>query len=746
MISHSNLNNLKTVFYNNTSIKTEVGCTIEYNMNSLLDNIRVTYDSALETYYLQLNGKINIFKKLFPIDSIIKPFRSLYGGNKYLIWTSPATETVTGSFFSPRRITYPRTSADQNDGRESPKESIYPRVYYPGVDATYKYWVSPVGEDARLTVLYSIQSAGIKEASSSGTIITYKTSEPHGFVSGQSVTISGLSVGAFNISGTIKSVKSATSFTIQNSATGAWAQNQSGTATLSTATKPAVSNKIIARFEKTHALPSSCSFTITYSDNTTASVSGQSVPASGELVLYWNGTAWSQTAPSIIQEPKLIKSIYLNAVNSTSGKAIGVIEVSARWIKDISSDIVAIDIQKEASSSSEDILPVGTITANNVQIELIKYNESSRQYLDYNRASTSWDTSKIYLVKNAEVIPYVRVYHSAGISGTAPNQYDDIRQGVFYIDTFDIQEFGEVSVNALDSAKYLMETIAPEILCESYPVTAIIRYLLDSVGFTNYEITVNINDASIPQINYWWTDGVKTVWECLQELCKDTQMNAFIDENNILQFYSRDYIYNKVNIDWEFYQSAEGDKLPNIMMFAKNEIPGANYVKILWQSQLTSDYLGNSSDLWVDETSYLSAGGLRQTIEANTSPENTVLAIDIETLDKYSPTAVLYNFQGYVLIDSEIIEYDAIEYQYVPHNSSTAQKVWITSASDVNKYRFLSKPGYADEKKPYETAYFRPTGLYRVKTRGAFGTTASSHKASALASLSNWSQQEVFWQ
>jgi len=223
-------------------------------------------------------------------------------------------------------------------------------------------------------------------------------------------------------------------------------------------------------------------------------------------------------------------------------------------------------------------------------------------------------------------------------------------------------------------------------------------------------------------------------------------MNAFIDENNILQFYSRDYIYNKVNIDWEFYQSAEGDKLPNIMMFAKNEIPGANYVKILWQSQLTSDYLGNSSDLWVDETSYLSAGGLRQTIEANTSPENTVLAIDIETLDKYSPTAVLYNFQGYVLIDSEIIEYDAIEYQYVPHNSSTTQKVWITSASDVNKYRFLSKPGYADEKKPYETAYFRPTGLYRVKTRGAFGTTASSHKASALASLSNWSQQEVFWQ
>ena len=744
MISASS--QLKDVFYNNTSIKTGIGCTIEYNMNSLLDNIRVTYDSSLETYYLKLNDKINIYKKLFPVDSIVKPFRSLYGGNKYLIWTKTMTETAKDSFFSARRVAYPRTTADQNDGYESPKESTFPRLYYPGVNTAYKYWVTPINQDARLTVLYSIQSVTVKEASSSGTLITYKTSDPHGFTSGQSVTITGLSISAFNISGTINSILSSTSFTIQSSATGAWAQNQSGTATLSAVTKPAVSNKIITRFEKTHSLPTTCSFTITYSDNTTASVSGQTVPASGEIILYWDGTNWSQTNPNSISEPKLIKSIYINAVNPNVGKAIGVIEVSARWIKDISSDLVSFDIQKEASSSSEDLLPVGTITANNMQAELVKYNEAALQYVDYNRTSTSWDTTKTYLVKNAELRPYIRVYHTDGASGTSPNQYDDVKQGVFYIESFDIQEYGEISLNALDSAKYLMETIAPQLLCESYPVTAIVRYLLDSVGYTNYEIRTKTNDTSVPYINYWWTDGTKTVWECLQELCRDIQMNAFIDENNLLQFYSRDYMYSKVNIDWEFYQQPENNKLPNIMSFAKRELPGANYVKILWQSQLTSDYLGNSTDLWVDETSYLSAGGLRQSIEDNTSPENTVLAIDIETLDKYSPTAILYNYQGYVLIDSEIIEYDAIQYQYVPHNSVTPQKVWIESAADVNKYRFLSKPGYSDQLRPYETAYFRPTGLYRVKTRGAFGTKPAKHVASALSSLSTWSQKEVFWQ
>ena len=51
---------LKNVFYNNSSIKTDIGCTIEYNMNSLLDNVRVTYDSDLETYYLKINDKINL--------------------------------------------------------------------------------------------------------------------------------------------------------------------------------------------------------------------------------------------------------------------------------------------------------------------------------------------------------------------------------------------------------------------------------------------------------------------------------------------------------------------------------------------------------------------------------------------------------------------------------------------------------------------------------------------------------------
>lgn len=743
-------NQLKDVFYKNSTIKIGTGCTIEYNMNSLLDNIRVTYDSALEQYYPKLeDGRTNMYKKLFPVDSIIKPFRPLHPGIKYLIWTTAQTDTPKDSFFSSRRTVYPKTLATENDGYESAVTTIYPRVYYPGVTTSYKYWVTPLDKNIDVTVTYSIISATVVEASGTGPgvsnpKVTYKTLNPHGFTSGQTVTISGLS--AFNLSNVeIYQVTSANTFTVISPTSGSWVREASGTATLSTATKGAASNKIIARFEKTHANPTQYKFIITYTDDTFSETSYVSTPSSGEVVIYWNGTSWVTTEPSSYSTPKIIKSIRLQATNPGGGKALGLIELSARWIKDITSDIISFDIRKESSASSEDLLPVGKITANNLEMNLVKYDQDALQYIDYNRASSSFDVNKTYLVKNAELKPYFTIFHDGGALGTTPDKYDKIPQGVYYIDSYGIQEFGEVSLNALDSAKFLMETVAPDIMCESYPVTAIIRRLLDSVGFTSYEIRSLVDDTSIPKVNYWWTDGTKTVWECLQELCRDVQMNAFFDENNILQFYTRDYIYNKATNDWEFYANTEGDKLPNIIEFMKKEIPGANYVKILWQSQITSNYAGNSGELWTEDVTYLSAGGLKTNIEENTAPENTALAIDIETLDQYSPTATLYNYSGYVVIDSEVIEYDAIQYQYTPFNSNTPQTVWIESNADVNKYRFLSRPGFADIKKPQESAYFRPTGKYRVKTRGAFGTKPAKHYATPEQSLNSWSQVEVSW-
>jgi hypothetical protein len=602
----------------------------------------------------------NPYKKLFPVDSIIKPFRPLKSGIKYFILEKPVvnggpTEIQKNTFSNYRSVSYPETQ---------------PRIYYPGESTYYKYWVTPQNTGVNITINY-----------------------------------------------------------------------------LTNLTQYALTNKIVLKFESTHSLPSTYTIKIVKSNNTEETIANAlTTPTNGLVELYYDGTSWSTSESNLFATPVTIKSIIVTTPSAGTDKIIGVTEVSARWIKDISTDLVSFEISKESSSSSEDLLPVGKVTANSINLELNKYNQTRPDYVSYNRAS-SLDSSLTYMVKNAKLIPFFKIYHENGSITGGSEKYDQINQGDFYINEFNISSQGEVSLTALDSAKYLMEVICPDILCESYPVTAIIRRLLDSVGYTNYKFNLSSGtDSSIPLINYFWTDGSKTVWEYLQELCRDIQMNAIVDENDVLQFYSRNYMYSRTTKDWNFYQEKEGSALPNIIDFSKKEMPSANQVKIRWSTPTTSEYLQSSDPLWQSSESFIIAGGLTESLNAS---GNSNIAIDLSGPSVYNKLISGFNFEGYFLVDSEIIEYDAMGYQYIPsettnttvtdaingtvlNNGENPVNIWIESASDLSKYTALSKP-------PTGTTIqikIKPNGRYRIKTRGALGTTAAAHNYSGAPSSS----------
>jgi hypothetical protein len=651
-------NNLKNLLYKNSSIKIDTGCTIEYNMNTMMNLVNASYDTSLESQYQRdPSGRINLFKKLFPVDSIIKPFRPTGPGIKYFILLP--NDTTTNSFSNYRMVNYPGTVSSQ-------AVTAQPRLYYPGVTTAYKYWVTPKNGNVDITVDYV----------------------PSG-------------------------------------------------------NKYALTNKIIATFEKYHTNPTNYTITITKSDNTTITVGPISTPSNGKVILYYNGTSWGTTAwtePISYPEPIAIKKVRLQATNPGGDKIVGVIELSARWVKDISSDVVSFNISKESSASSEDILPVGLLTSNSLSLELNKYNESELKYITYD-PSLTLSSSKMYMFKNAELKPYFKIYHSNGAITSGSDKYDKIEQGSFFINDWSISEYGDVSVMSLDSAKYLIETFAPDILCEQYPVTAILRRLLDSVGFNNYNFNIANTETSIPLINYFWTDPSLTVWEHIQQLCRDIQMNAIVDENNILQFYSRDYMYSRTTKDWNFYYDSDlNGILPNIIEFSQKEIPAVNKVKIIWRTPTSSNYVGASGQLWNSQPNFLSAGSLKTAI----STSDMEIEMDTTILDNYSKYQSIFNFNGYFLIDSEILEFEAIGYQYVPFDSNVFQNIWIYSPADISKYRAISKPGYENPNLP-ETSYFKPNGKYKIKTRGALGTTAAYHSASGSASgmLSQWTGRLV---
>ena len=653
--------NLKNTLYNNTNIKISAGCHIEYNMNNLLDNISAVNNIPDSSYTGQIvnlvnqpawpSGRPNPYKKLFPVDSLIKPFRPINSGIKYFILAD--ADTYTNSFSSYRSVKYPEAQ---------------PRIYYPGVETFYKYWVTPINTGANLTINYA--TSGIKYA---------------------------------------------------------------------------LTNKIVLRFEKNHALPSTYTIVITKSDDTQITIaSSLSVPSNGNIVLHYNGSAWSTVEPEVFASPISIKSIAITTPSAGAGKIIGIIEVSARWVKDVSEDVLSFTINKESSASSEDLLPVGKVTANSLNLNLVKYNQTAPEYVSYNR-DIALSSSLTYIYKNVVLNPYFKIYHDNGTYTEGLEKYDKIFQGQYYIDSWDIDSYGASTITALDNTKYLMETIAPDMLCESYPATAVIRRLLDSVGFTNYAFNLTSEtDSSIPFINYFWTDGSKTVWEHIQELCRDIQMNAVIDENNILQFYSRNYMYGRTDKNWNFYYDQNESNLPNIISLNQKDIASANQVKVLWSTPISSIYLGGSGPLWQSPTSYLIAGGLKETLTASSNK----IILDLETPDNYSKFQSGFNFNGYFMIDSEIIEFDAIGYQYVPRdltpstmydalteanvlNDGRFINIWIENAADVNKYRNFSKVGsYSISSE----IYFKPNGVYRVKKRGALGTTAASHNASGVPS------------
>jgi hypothetical protein len=615
---------VKTKFEQDTSVNVNVGCTFEYNMNRLVDNITVVGADIVKP-----DGS-KPFKKLFPVDSIIKANRPIGAGVKYGITGDIGSNT----YRDPRASTYPLSY----------------RTYYPGADTYYKYFLSGIGSGVDITITYP---------------------------------------------------------------------------------KAILTNKIVARFEISHSTPATWNV-YTNGASIANGTSTQIKPFesgkydAGTLTLYYNGSAWVTTEPTTISAPVSITTLRLTT-GAVSGKYIGVIELAPKWVVDSSDYVVDLSISKESSTSSEDILPIGKVSANSLSLNLASY-EADRKIISFDKTFT-FDASKIYLYKQIEINPYYKVYSS-------DQTYEKINQGTYYLDNWSISEFGEISLTALDGAKILQEVISPSMICEGYSASAIIRRLLDTVGFTNYKFNTTESDGSIFTPRFWWTDDSKPVWNAIQELCRDSQMTAVFDENNVLQFYTRDYMFSSSKtVDWAFRYNADGAKLPNIISLSKNELASANQVKVLWNSVTTSEYTGNSQPLWKSGNTSMGALSLDQDLPASIGAGGYINLSPI-TVNSYESKRVLFEYSGYLVIDSEIIEYDAIQYEYLGSNGAKTQ-VWITSESDVLKYLGLSAVGSAN---------YQPTGKYRIKSRGAFNTTVANHFAAASTILNSWSGYEVKWE
>jgi hypothetical protein len=212
-------------------------------------------------------------------------------------------------------------------------------------------------------------------------------------------------------------------------------------------------------------------------------------------------------------------------------------------------------------------------------------------------------------------------------------------------------------------------------------------------------------------------------------------MVALFDENNILQFYTRENIFNySASTDWSFRYASSGSNLPNIVSLDKKDLSSANQVKVLWNSVTTNEYIGNAQPLWKSSNTYMGALSLEQNL-LSTAGAGQYISLKAVVTNEYTQSQILNEYSGYLAIDSEIIEYDAIQYDYIDL-TGTRQSVDITNQSDALKWLGLALPGASN---------YQPNGKYRIKTRGAFDTTIENHYATAQQTIGAWAGYDVEW-
>lgn len=479
--------------------------------------------------------------------------------------------------------------------------------------------------------------------------------------------------------------------------------------------KTAAANKIVIKFETSHSVPTSFNvkllgvatpiFTGTNADvvpftTTVGSVTTKNYNA-GTVTIYYNGTSWSTTEPSTIPSGVNLSGLQLqvNSIDTANGY-LGIIEISARLVKDVTPSLESFNISQNSSDSINGLVPVGDVTANSLRLTLNSYDKS---YENYDKENP-FDQNKLNLYKNIIIKPSVTI------------AAEKINLGVFYLDTYSVDEFGEISINALDGARELQYIKPPDIICKDMSSVAIIRRLLDSIGFTNYNFNLATDEKATVTPLYWFTDNKKTVWQHIQDLCKDIQMIAVFDNKDVLQFYSRGWIFNPAApIDASFrYNSTSDGKLPNISSIKIENVPSVKAIKVMYNPQITSNYTNDKDNLYTSPVVILGAAALSSTLPETAPAETDASKGVIKTkpvIISGSSDSVLYSYSGYLVIGKEIIEYDAVKYQYMPLGGSTIVDKWIKSDSDIQANQGLAEPNT-----------FKPTGQYRIKTRDAFKT------------------------
>lgn len=453
----------------------------------------------------------------------------------------------------------------------------------------------------------------------------------------------------------------------------------------------------------------------------------------GALILYWNGTDWTDTMPTSgsqissdgksITNTKTIYGVSLNIVsiklyldddplenypagtaidatlkdkikNKTSGVDLNVrfLEVSPRLILNMSNYLQSFTLSSE-TDSGEYFVPVGLASANNATLVF----ENLPRMLDSKPVPLFSDMQGDAALSNKldRNIKFTITYTlTDGLS--APTTEAPL--AVLFSDSWSTDDDGTVKVEAFDYAKYLQTqrttpflyirdviNLSRNDVSRSALVGRIISDWLIANNFTDFVISENISDITVES---FFADPQYNVWEVLQELLLAYQLTGYFDNDGILRFdnyLDPDGTKNSETPVFKFTDVALDGYIPNIAEFSMEQKEKPSSIKILYKTtapKLSTDVGDNdiqkmafvasrAPEILFEPESYQGLGIATLASSIKSSDKQ----ISLNTKNWASGGRFIWpEYSGYAAIGSEIIKYDGVMHSYTLINNIVAIK------------------------------------------------------------------------
>lgn len=462
-------------------------------------------------------------------------------------------------------------------------------------------------------------------------------------------------------------------------------------------------NKISVCFEKNISYP--IEYTVEYTVNGTTwlvAATNVAVPSIGRVTIYRgeNGL-WSTSVNR--SNPIKIRGVRVNITKiNKASERVAIIEVSPRLESDLS-DVLISSSSEFTMSENSIIAPIGVASSNSASVSLSnvdgRFNNNNPSSIYYKLIDKNVKMSLNY------------VFDLTEFGGSS----ESVRQFTMFADEWSGQDEESMNVSLRDSSKFFQEIKPQAVYWPDCSLPAIVANICDSIGFSSWSYD-NFNSQVADRIPHFWLNGEDTAWNALSDLAEPTQTAIFFDEYGFLRIRTRESAYDdSADPVWTLTSEDISGQLSNIVSLENTGEYDANKVNVKYLgTSISEDNRKNPAMEIVWEPS--------DTLVLRSSNLGTEIS-DSSFSFKINPTdAVTWNYSGFVLIDGEVIEYDAKGYSYTNKAGLVVHKYIKSNEEKDNVDKVLSSTNLAFTNKF--------SGYFRIKNRALWGTTKDIHPVS----------------